>query len=227
MKNETKPGIIMKTRFFVMIVGCLLMWPLGIASGRLTSNEVMDRIEARYNVPGIFVRFQQTSSLKALDVIDSAEGRIYIKQPGKMRWEYDSPEKQSIITNGDTLWIHRPEDNQVMTGKAATFFGDGMGGVFLSDMTAIRRHFRIELTSADTDDDYTLELNPVKPSGNIQVVFLTVSKKSYILTKVVTRNAYGDETTLTFENPKFDEDLPDGLFEFFPPEGMEVLSLEE
>ena len=144
-----------------------------------------------------------------------------------MRWEYDSPDKHSIITNGDTLWIYRPEDNQVMTGKAATFFGEGMGGVFLSDITAIRKQFNIKLISADATGDYELELVPVKTFDNIQIVFLTVSKETFNFIQVVTRNAYGDETRLTFEDPKFDQDLADGLFVFSPPEGTEVLSLEE
>ena len=102
----------------------------------------MDRVEARYDVKGIYAKFHQTSTLKALDVTDSAEGRIFIKQPGRIRWEYDSPEKQSLITNGDMLWIYRPEDNQVMIGKAATFFGESMGGVFLSDINHYPKEFQ-------------------------------------------------------------------------------------
>ena len=203
------------------------MWPLGVIAEDLSSDEIMNRIETRYDVPGIFVRFQQTTTLKALDITDLAEGRIYIKKPGRMRWEYDSPEKQSIITDGDTLWIYRPEDNQVMIGKAAAFFGEGMGGVFLSDITAIRKHFKIELTGVNTAGDYELKLTPVKASGSIQTVFITVSKDTFNLMGVVTVNAYDDETRLTFEDPKFDQDLPDSFFEFSPSEGMEVLPLEE
>ena len=216
----------MKTRLF-FIIGCLLIWPLSNAAGRLSSDEVMDGIEARYDVKGIYARFEQTSTLKALDVTDSAEGRIFIKKPDRMRWEYDSPEKQSIITNGDMLWIYRPEDNQVMIGKAATFFGEGMGGVFLSDISAIRKNFGIKLTATNDTGDYELELTPKKPLNGIQTVLITVSKDTFDLIRVVTLNAYGDETSLTFEDLKFDEDIDDGFFEFSPPVGTDLMSLPE
>lgn len=200
------------------------MWPLNNAAGSLTSDEILDKIEARYNVTGIFVRFKQTSTLKALDVTDSAEGRIFIKKPDRMRWEYDSPEKQSIITNGDTVWIYRPEDNLVMIGNAATFFDEGMGGVFLSDMTAIRKHFDIKLNSTDADDTYELALT--KASGSIQNVIVAVSKETFNIIRVVTLNAYGDETRLTFEDAKFNQDISDALFEFSPPQGADVQPLD-
>ncbi len=217
----------MKIKLFLLVTGCLLIWPFSNAAGRLSSDEIMDGIEARYDVTGIYARFEQTSTLKALDVTDSAEGRIYIKQPGRMRWEYDRPEKQSIITNGETLWIYRPEDNQVMIGKAATFFGEGMGGVFLSDITTIRKNFGIKLTSVNDAGDYELELTPIKALNGIQTVLITVSKDTFDLIRVVTLNAYGDETSLIFEDSKFDEDIDNGFFEFIPPEGTDRTSLEE
>lgn len=215
----------MKIKIFSMIIGCLLMWPLEGAAGRLSSDEIMDRVEARYDVKGIYARFKQTTTLKALDVTDSAEGRIFIRQPGRMRWEYDSPEKQSIITNGDDLWIYRPEDNQVMTGKAAAFFGEGMGGIFLSNITTVRKNFGVELTGAAAAGDYELKLTPTKKLDGIETVFITVSSKTFNLVRVVTVNAYGDETSLTFEDSTFDRELDDGLFEFSPPAGTEELAL--
>ena len=74
-----------------------------------------------------------------------ASGKVYIKYPGMMRWEYEKPDRQIIITDADKLWIYRPEDNQVMTGKAPTFFRDGKGASFLSDIRLIRQKFDISL----------------------------------------------------------------------------------
>ncbi len=217
----------MKKKLIIAVIGCLVLWPLTTVAATLSSSEIMNRLEARYNVKGIFVRFHQTSTLKALDVTDEADGQIYIKQPGRMRWEYQTPEKQLIITDGKSLWVYRPDDNQVITGNADTFFGEGKGGAFLADMTSIQKNFTIELAPDDPEGNYVLKLTPDTPSGDIQVVMLTVSKKTFNVLQVVTENAYGDETRLTFESPQFDQDLPDSLFEFSPPKGAEIDSFNE
>ena len=74
---------------------------------------------------------------------------------------------------------------------------------------------------------YELKLTPVKTVNSIEAVFITVSRETFEIIRVVTLNAYGDETSLTFEDMKFNHELDDGLFEFSPPEGTERLSLEE
>jgi outer membrane lipoprotein carrier protein len=217
----------MKREILIAVIGCLLMWPLGVTGESLPPDEIMDRVEARYDVEGISARFFQTSTYKALDITDSAEGRIYIKKPGRMRWEYETPEKKNFITDGESLWVYLPEENQVMMGSAATIFGDGKGGAFLSDMTLIRKFFTVELASDDPEGYWILELTPVEPSGDIQTVTLTVLKESFNILQVATENAYGDVTCHTFDAPEFDRKLDDAMFSFTIPDGTEVLLMEE
>jgi outer membrane lipoprotein carrier protein len=217
----------MKKRCVLAVAGFLLIWPLFAAAQPLSPDEIMDRLENRYNVDGIYVRFLQSSTLKALDVTDTAEGEIYIKQPGRMRWEYETPEKQLIITDGTSFWIYRPDDNQVITGAAAAFFGDGKGGAFLSDISTIRDHFTIELISEEPPGVYEVELTPKTSSGGLSTVHLHILRESFSIIQVITENAYGDETRLTFEPPEFDRQLPDELFSFSPPNGAEIVSWDE
>jgi outer membrane lipoprotein carrier protein len=217
----------MRKTILIAIIGCLLMGPFCAFGESLSPDEIMDRLEARYNVQGIFVRFHQTSTLKALDITDTADGQIYIRQPGCMRWEYEIPEKQSIITDGETVWLYRPDDNQVMTEPAETFFGEGKGGAFLADMTLIRKYFSVALEAEDPAGYYVLKLTPDPPSGDIQSVTLNVSRENFSVLQVVTENNYGDETRLTFEAPEFGRELDDELFSFTPPEGAEIFSLGE
>lgn len=216
----------MKKGIWITVIACLVTWPLCAAGQSLTPDDIMDRLEARYHVEGIFVRFHQTSTLKAMDITESAEGQIYIKQPGCMRWEYETPEKQSIITDGESLWVYRPDDHQVMMGSAATYFGEGNGGAFLADMTLIRKYFTVELAAGNPAEYYELKLTPGEPSGDIQTVTLNVSKENFNILQVATVNSYGDETHLTFEATEFGRVLDDTLFTFIPPEGVDIVPLD-
>jgi outer membrane lipoprotein carrier protein len=199
-----------------------------VSSGTaLSLEEVIANMEARYGQQGFACTFFQTSTLKALEITDSATGRIFIKRPGRMRWEYDTPDKQIIVSNGETLWIHRPDDNQVMIGKAHTFFSGSRGAAFLSDITQIRSHFNIVLTTRGETLEYLLTLVPKKPTDEVKTVSLAVSKKTFDVVRVTTYNAYEDETQLIFNDLQFHDDLDDALFNFSPPEGAEILEIGE
>ena len=68
--------------------------------------------------------------------------KSFFQTSRKMRWEYETPDRQTIITDNKTLWIFRPEDNQVMIGKAPSFFEGGKGFSFLSNMKLIQQEIQ-------------------------------------------------------------------------------------
>ncbi|MCP4369790.1 MAG: outer membrane lipoprotein carrier protein LolA, partial [Deltaproteobacteria bacterium] len=81
-----------------------------IASEKMLSlSEIMDKVEKRYDVVDFSSYFVQESTLKAMDITDVASGSIFVKRPGMMRWEYDKPDKQTIITDGKKLWVYKPD----------------------------------------------------------------------------------------------------------------------
>ena len=62
--------------------------------------EILTRLEERYAVIDFSASFVQHSTLKAMDITDTATGKIFIKKPGKIRWEYHAPDRQIIVSDG-------------------------------------------------------------------------------------------------------------------------------
>ncbi len=193
----------------------------------LSLNEIMDRVEKRYDVPDFSAYFIQESTLKAMGISDVASGRIFVKRPGMMRWEYDRPDRNTIITDGKKLWIYKPDDNQVMIGKAPSFFGDGKGAGFLSDMKLIRRKFDVSLEKEKSSHDWVLKLVPKEKTINLSDIYLSISKISFTVKKIITYNEYNDENRIELINSKFNLNLDESLFGFIVPEGTDVLMLDE
>ena len=110
-----------------------------------------------------------------MELTDSASGRVYISHPGKMRWEYEQPDRQIIITDGYKLWIYRPDDNQVMTGRAPEFFRDGKGASFLSDIKLQREKFDIVLLKEEKSLFHELKLTPRQKNMDVASIRLSVS----------------------------------------------------
>lgn len=194
---------------------------------RLSLNDIIERIEKRYADSGFSARFSQTSTLKAMGITDRASGKAFFKRPGKMRWEYETPDRQIIVTDSETLWIFRPEDNQVMIGKAPSFFEGGKGFSFLSDMKSIQQKFSIALEKKSRDDYYELELIPREKAFDVSVIHLSVSTRTFEVVKILTVNSYGDETRIVFRDIEFRKKIDDAMFRFEMPEGVEVLNLDE
>jgi len=199
-----------------------------IASEKMLSlSEIMDEVEKRYDIVDFSSYFVQESTLKAMDITDVASGSIFVKRPGMMRWEYDKPDRQTIITDGKKLWIYKPDDNQVMIGRAPSFFGDGKGAGFLSDMKLIREKFKVFFEKEKSDHDYVIKLLPKEQTVGITKIYLAISKITFKIKKIITLNEYDDETVIELINSKFNLNLDKSLFSFIVPEGTDVIMMDE
>ena len=197
------------------------------AESDLSLEQILDRMEKHYTGNNFRAQFVQESTVKAMQITDFASGKIFVRYPGKMRWEYEKPEKQVIITDGFKLWIYRPADNQVMVGSAPAFFSDGKGASFLSDITLIRKKFNISLGQSKDDFFYELKLEPLEKTLDVTDIRLSVTKNTFTVIRVVTYNSYGDENRIELLNHRFKVNLEDSLFSFDAPPGTDVLQLDE
>jgi outer membrane lipoprotein carrier protein len=212
------------------VLGFLLLFfgvPQATTAGEGGLDEIVKQVEKRYDVPGFTSDFHQISTIKAMDIADEATGKMSVRKPEMMRWEYEKPEHQIIITNAERLWIYRPQDNQVIVGKSPAFFAGGKGAGFLADIKVLRRKFDISIAPSDNDQFYVLKLVPIEKSIDVERILLYVSKATYTVQRVVTYNTYGDETLIDLLNSRFDQ-VPDlSLFTFTIPEGTDVVTMDE
>lgn len=230
IKNFARYVAVMLAALLLTLSGGQNSSAAATAGSDLTVDRILERVENKYANSKFSADFIQKSTIKAMDITDMANGKVYIKYPGMMRWEYQKPEQQVIITDADKLWIYRPDDNQVMTGKAPTFFRNGKGASFLSDIRVIRQKFDISLEQGPPEERdlfYHLKLIPLEKTLDISEIRLLISKKSFNVLQVVTLNFYGDETRIDLLNFVFGANLDDSLFSFEVPPGTDVLQIDE
>jgi outer membrane lipoprotein carrier protein len=188
---------------------------------------ILKELEKRYTGSQFSADFLQESTIKSMEITDFASGRVYVRYPGMMRWEYEKPERQAIITDGHKLWIYRPLDNQVMTGNAPVFFRDGKGASFLSDIRLVRQKFTITQHPPEGEYLYELRLVPREKTLNISQIRLYVVPRAFTIARIVTLDDYGDDTRIDIVNPQFNVDLDPALFKFDIPPGADVQKIDE
>jgi len=190
-------------------------------------DRILDCVEKRYSGQGFSARFFQTSTLQAMKISDSANGQAYFKKPGMMKWEYIKPDRQQIITDGSTLWIYRPDDKQVTVGTFPSFFNNGKGAGFLSDISLIRKKFIVSIGESLVASETMLKLWPQEKNIDISVIHLTISAETFNVIRVVTYNAYGDETRIELTDIDFTSSQPDSTFHFTIPPGTDIVQMDQ
>ena len=124
-----------------------------------------------------------------------------------------------------TLWIYRPNENQVVRGDAQAFFNSGAGGAFLSNISLVKQRYNAHIEKNGADPDHiTLILEPKKESQDIKSIHIRMAKANDDIVQVTTYNPYGDTTTLDFWNIIFKKiDL--SVFEFTTPDGVDLIEM--
>lgn len=186
---------------------------------------LLNRIEKKYLNRDFSLSFNEISTLKAINVIDTASGRAFFRYPGKMRWDYNTPEPNEIITDGKNLWIYRPGENQVVKGNARDLFHAGTGGAFLSNISIIRKFYKLSIESKDRAF-INLLMIPKKKTPAIASVHIRISRDTYEVNRIISFNIYGDTTELRFNDIQF-RPLDDSLFKFTVPEGADLILMNK
>ena len=154
-----------------------------------------------------------------------AEGKVYYKQPGKMRWLYEAPEEQLLVTNGETLWLFDPLLENVTIQKLEQLT-DGTALSFLLGFGDLRLDFiRREISEIllENTDGLIVELEPKKTIANLAFLQLEVHPETYDIQKIVFMDQEGNYRTITLEAMQYNLTLDDDIFEFKVTPGMDVI----
>ncbi len=216
----------------------------GAASAAQSLPAIVKRLEARYH---------EASTLKAVFLERYSEGRqdiriesgtVYFSRPGRMRWEYESPEEKLFVADGKTVWFYVPADRTVtrarmkesadwrtplalLTGKAK--LSRLCRRVELADErpaaagdAVLRCLPRGEAARARPEQPGDA-LGPGEGEEPFREVLLEVDTRRNDLTRVLVRQSAGVEIEYRFGNWQQNLPLPEAMFHFHPPQGVAIV----
>jgi len=201
-----------------------------VSSGAQTLEEVVTGLEATYaRVQDLRADFSQVAHNRSLGQDIRAEGTVYLKKGGKMRWEYRSPSPQQIVSDGKSLWVYTPELNQVNTGDAPKALA-GPAGSFLAGLGRVREEFQLRFLNpavkVDASGRPVLDLTPKAPTPLLTRLVLSLDPKDSVVRQAVLYDQLQNTVTMTFTRVAINAGLSDALFVFTPPKGTAVVPLE-
>ncbi len=190
-------------------------------------DEIVTKVQKQYDTHADFkAHFVQESMVKSLGKKQSSEGTVTFKKPGKMRWTYQKPFKQEIISDGKTLWSYRPEDKQVMVSQMSQAVQGKVPSTFLAGIGNLKLDFQVRWGKEPSPkENYFLELTPNEFQGSLEKLFLLIDRENFRILQAKIQDVMGNTTQISFSKIQFDNRLSDSLFNFTPPQGVEVFNL--
>src|SRR5262249_14791349 len=102
-----------------LLVVLLLFPPPASLAAAPTLEDAIQRLETTYRgIRDLKASFEQAAFNKTLNQTLNAKGTLYLKKPGKLRWEYAAPTPQEIVSDGKRLWVYTPQLKQVNVSDA-------------------------------------------------------------------------------------------------------------
>ena len=179
------------------------------------ARQYVDAIQAYYDSAKTYsAAFDQ--DYESVDGIKKqSKGTVWFKKPGKMRWDYETPESRFLISDGKNFWSWEPVYRQycrrdLQSSQLPTALTFLAGGGRIEDDFSVSVH-------KVNGNQVTLDLKPVVSSlayERIQFEILMPSAKVY---RATIYDAMGNVNKITFKSPEINANLDDASFNFEPP----------
>lgn len=200
---------------------------LAVAECRaLDVQTVVRKVQERYdNTRDFTAHVTQEMTVASLGKTTTAQGTVAFKKPGKMRWELDHNTPQTIVADGNTLWLYQPKERQVIKTPFDAAFRSTTPISFLTGVGRLAQDFDASLdgTSADGQFVYLL-LIPRRDTSTVGKLRLTVAADTGEIRGAEILDPLGNVSRLQFTDIKRNQNLPDKDFVFEVPPGVDVIT---
>ena len=153
-------------------------------------------------------------------------GKLQVKKPGKMRWEYTAPEEKLFVSDGVKMYSYIKQDKQVIVSDIPAADQATTPTLFLAGKGSLTRDFIpsfVDAPAGSPPGSQGLKLVPKARQREYDWLTLVVDPVSLGIRGLVTVDAQGGTSRFSFTNLKENVGMADKAFEFKMPRGVEVV----
>lgn len=186
---------------------------------------VAQAVDAHYNhlhsLEADFVEIYQGSGVER-----SESGTLWLKKPGKMRWEYRSPEEKLFVTDGDQAWLYLPSAKQARKSSLRKMDDLRSPLAFLLGKTKLEKELLNLSFAPDVEpsspENWVLRGVARGMEDRTRQVLVEVTPQ-YRIARILIDSTDDSITEYRFSNQKEDVQVLDSKFRFSPPAGSEII----
>jgi len=189
--------------------------------------EIVNKVESRYRTTAdLTADFNQTTTVKGFATAMKSAGRVYLKRPGKLRWDYFEPNLEQIFVDNDSVQFYVPEHKQVLTGHLSKMTDSQAPLQLLQGAARLDKHYAVAAAPDGSKVSGRLPLlllTPLKGGPDQPQIVVEVDPENYFLRRVELHDVNGNVSNFVFSKIRANTGLKDELFGFSVPEDVEVV----
>jgi outer membrane lipoprotein carrier protein len=207
MKSDNKSRILLFTFYFLL-------------STSLIAGEDESRLEGFLDgLESYSAAFEQIQFNESGEQLEKAIGVVYMRRPGMIHWSYWEPYTQLIISDGVSLWIYEEDLEQVIIKDVSDSIEDSPAAILAGDVV-INDHY-VVISQGVHDGKAWMELTPRDIESQYAAIKLGFVENQ--LTDMELYDSMDNKTVIRFLDTKRNTKLNLELFQFTPPEGVDVI----
>ena len=165
-------------------------------------------------------RFAQVVLDKNRKTLQQSSGTMEFARPGRFRWEYQKPYQQTIVGDGQRLWIYDKDLNQVTVRKLDRALGASPAAL-LAGSNEVEKNYALKAAGTEGGLDW-LDAIPRTQDTAFESIRLGLSNSG--LEAMELRDQFGQTTIIKFSDLQRNVKLSPDSFKFTPPQGADVIS---
>lgn len=152
----------------------------------------------------------------------TSSGTFEFQRPGRFKFVYKKPFEQTIVADGQTLWLYDADLNQVTQRSQAKALGSTPAALLAStpDLSALRADFTLE-AAPDQDGLQWVLARPKAKEGQLQSVRVGFAGEQLAALDIL--DSFGQRSAIRFTGMQTNATLPPATFQFQPPQGADVM----
>jgi outer membrane lipoprotein carrier protein len=156
----------------------------------------------------------------------SSSGTLEFQRPGRFRFTYKKPFEQTLVADGQTLWLHDPDLQQVTARAQSQVLGSTPLALIISatDLSGLQKDFQLQAEPA-RDGLQWVKATPRRTDGQVQYILagLRSTDRGPELSALEVLDALGQRSVLSFSAFELNPVLKADAFQFQPPAGTSVI----
>ena len=219
----------MKTTILTLVLLVLTAGGLIFSHAQENVRQIADAVDRHYNdLQSLQTQFTETYRGSGMQREES--GTLWLKKPGKMRWEYTSPREKLFVSDGKVAWFYVPGEARVQKAPVSKIDDLRSPLRFLLGKTKLDKELNgLSIApdrSAREPGNVVLRGVPRQMQDRVSQVLLEISPEHRIAGITIDQTD-GSTTEFRFRDPHENVSVAEQRFRFAPPPGVEVVDAQE
>lgn len=219
-------------KYFLLLLFVLLI-PALVKAQEMDSLEIAQKLQSTYEKAlNLVADFKQTTAMKFSSRVRQGSGTMIFRKPGRMRWDYRSPDYQVLISDGETISMYFEKSNQMIVSNARDYLQSDVTYSFFAGTGDILKDFDVsdpDLVTDSMDNSFLIKLTPKSSHPHVSSIHAWISHDTFLITHLQIVDHFETVTDLFFFNILINADhydsreIKEDLFLFIPPADTEII----